>query len=211
MSLVLDALDPLIQKEVNRWSGAISRGIVETQAKRLAAEAVESYDPRRGASLATHVSHRLMKLSRLLYTHQNVARVPEYQTMQFHTFTGAQAELEDKHGRPPTVDEMADRLGWSKARVSRLQRSMRNEFVESGDPLPMFDDTRNDSYVVAYVYNDMNPEQKKLFEYTTGYGGTKVLSSQQIMQRMGWTQGQLSYKKRQLIDLVDQKTGGGVN
>ena len=80
MHNVLGQLKPLIQKEVNRWSGSYSlaRPLLELEANRLASEAVHTYSPHRGAALATHVTNRLKKLSRLPYTHQNLARLQRW-------------------------------------------------------------------------------------------------------------------------------------
>ncbi len=68
LQIVLQQLNPVIQREVNRWAGTLARPLLELEAKRLAMEAIESYNPNAGASLATHVTNRLKKLSRISYT-----------------------------------------------------------------------------------------------------------------------------------------------
>lgn len=193
---VLDRLNPLIQSEVNRWSGTLARPALEIEAKRLAVEAIQSFSPEGGASLATHVTNRLKKLSRLLYTHQNIARIPEYQTLKYHTYASASAALQDKLGREPTHSELADALGWSKSGLKTFQSSLRREFVESGDTPPFFDQEEGEGGMIDYVYHDLSPVQKQIFEYTTGYGGKKPLSNPEITKKLKMTQGQLSYQKR---------------
>jgi DNA-directed RNA polymerase specialized sigma subunit len=197
-------LNPIIQTEVNRWSGTLARPDLEIEAKRLAVEAIESFSPTGGASLATHVSNRLKKLSRLSYTHQNVARLPEYQTLKFRTFADAQSKLTDKFGRDPTHTELADELCWSKPAVKSFQTSLRREFIESGDLPPYFDEEREDSGILDYVYHDLSPQQKKIFEHTTGYGGVKVLSNPELTKKLKLTQGQLSYQKRTLVNKFER-------
>ncbi len=213
MGNVLGELNPLIQKEVNRWSGtySLARPLLELEAKRLASEAIHSYRPTRGAALATHVTHRLKKLSRLPYTHQNVARLPEYQTLKFHTFHGAKAQLEDELGREPTTDELADQLSWSRPYLSRFQKSLRKEFIESGDPVPIFDRPSDDAQTIDFIYNDLAPTQQLLFQHTTGYGGSPVLTNPQLMKKLKLTQGQLSYQKRLLVNKISMQTGGGIS
>lgn len=212
MGVVLNQLNPLIQKEVNRWSGSYSlaRPLLELEANRLASEAVHSYSPQRGAALATHVTNRLKKLSRLPYTHQNLARLPEHQTLKFHSFHSAKAELEDRLGREPTSAELTDELGWSRPYMTRFKKSLRKEFLESGDPVPIFDSASDDAQTVDFIYNDMSPLQQRLFEHTTGYGGARTLSNPQLMKRLKMSQGQLSYQKRLLIDKISDLTGGGI-
>lgn len=208
---LLQQVNPLVQKEVNRWSGTLARPVIELEAKRLAMEAMGTYQPTRGAAVGTHVMNRLRKLSRLPYTHQNAARMPEYQTLKFHTHNLAKTALEDKLGRSPTIDELSKELSWPKPYLANFQKSLRQEFIESGVPAPMFDIDSGEAGTVDFVYNDLSPTQKELFQYSTGYGGAKVLTNPQIMRKMRMTQGQLSYQKRRLIDHIGNVTGGGVS
>ena len=207
---LLNQMNPLIQKEVNRWSGTLARPALELEAKRLAMEAFHSYRPTGGAALGTHVTNRLRKLSRLPYTHQNVARMPEYQTLKFHTHNIAKSALEEKYGRAPTVDELSKQLGWPKPYLETFQRSLRQEYIESGTPAPMFDIDSGEAGTVDFVYNDLSPVQKTIFEHTTGYGGARVLRNPQMMKKLKMTQGQLSYQKRLLVNKIGKLTGGGI-
>jgi len=197
---LLQQLNPIIQREVSRWAGTLARPSLEMEAKKLAVEAIESYSPKAGAALATHVTNRLKKLSRLSYTHQNIARIPEYQTLKFRTFNDAQMELADRFGREPTADELADELRWSNAAVSNFQTNLRKEFVESGELPPHFDQVHGASGEIDFIYHDLTPMQKKIFEHTTGYGGAQVLNNPQLVKKLKLTQGQVSYQKRALTD-----------
>lgn len=208
---VLQSLDPLIQSEVNRQAGTLARPLVELEAKRLAAEAIETYRPTAGAALGTHVTNRLKKLSRLNYTHQAAARTPEYQTLQYNTYRNAEISLEEKFGRSPTVDELTDELGWSKPYLNKFQRTMRSEFTESGGVAPIFDVPSDDAKVIDYIYNDLEPKQKFIFQHTTGYSGVPILTNRQLMKKTKLTQGQLSYQKRLLINKINDVTGGGIS
>jgi len=211
MDRVLRQLNPIIQSEVNRWQGTLARPLLEIEAKRLAAEAVPSYNPNMGAALATHVTNRLRKLSRISYTHQNVARIPEYQTIQYHTYQSAKTGLENQLGREPTGAELAQELKWSRPYLARFQTSMRREFLESGEPPPMFDAPSDDAQTIDFIYNDLGPQQQKIFEHTTGYMGAPVLSNPKLMKALNMTQGQLSYQKRLLANKIKDVTGGGIN
>ena len=66
MEALLNQLQPVISGQVSRWAGTLSRPLLETRAKVLAVEAIRSYNPSRGTALATHVTNRLRKLSRLV-------------------------------------------------------------------------------------------------------------------------------------------------
>lgn len=203
MQRLLRQLNPLIQRSVNQWAGTLARPLLELEAKTLAAEAIKSFDPKRGAKLGTHVTNRLQKLSRINYTYQNVARAPEYQALQFHTYNLAESALKDSLGRDPTFDELGDELGWSSSQLRNFQRGLRKEFVESGEVPPFFDTPSGEDGLIDFVYNDLSPLQKQIFEHTTGYGGAKPLSNPQMMRKLKLSQGQLSYRKKQLVDKIE--------
>jgi hypothetical protein len=200
---LLRQLNPLLQRSVNQWSGTLARPLLELEAKTLAVEAINTYDPNRGAKLGTHVTNRLQKLSRINYTYQNVARAPEYQALQFHTYNLADSALKDSLGRDPTSAELSDELGWSTSHLRNFQRGLRKEFVESGEVPPFFDTPSGEHGLIDFVYNDLSPLQKRIFEHTTGYGGASVLSNPKLMRKLKLSQGQLSYRKKQLVDRIE--------
>jgi len=199
---LLDQMAPIIGREVNKWSASMSRSLLEAEGKRLAVEAFESYDPNAGAALSTYLASRLPKLSRLVYSNQNTARLSETKTLLFHTYNAASNELRDMHGREPTNDELADRLGWNKRKLDQFQRQAhRKEFIESEEH-PDFDETED--HFIDFIYHDMTPLQKSIFEYTTGYMGKPKLSGQEIMKKLSITQGQLSYQKNLIVKHIEQ-------
>ena len=205
---LLDQLNPVIQRAVNQWTGTLARPALELEAKILAKEALETYRPTGGASLATHVTNRLKKLSRLSYQHQNLARIPEYQQLKFNTYATAQAQLQDDLGRDPTGSELADQLGWSEPAVAHFQRNLRQEFIESGETPPIFDERPEDSGMIDYIFYDLAPIQQKIFEFTTGYRGAPTLSNPEIMRKLKLTQGQLSYQKRLMTNRIENIMAG---
>lgn len=203
LSALLRQMDGVIQKETNRWSGVLARDVLLTEAERIAKDAFETYDPKAGAALATHLTNYLQKLSRIVYTHQNVGRIPEYQTLKIKQFERAQSELESQLGRAPTAAELATHLVWSVAAVEKMRKELRRESVESRDVkgLPAFGRSEAD-VMVDLVYHDLNPLQKSIFEHTTGYGGAPILAGKDLTAKLKITQGQLSYEKTKIINRV---------
>ena len=206
LQALLNQLQPLIGQQVSRWSGMLSRDLLETQAKILAVDALQDYNPRMGTALATHVTNRLQKLSRLTYSHAQAARLPEHKAIGMVSFHAAQGRLKDDLGREPTAEELADHLGWTEQRVAEFQRAYgRRELLASGEFNPStFPVADAQNPMVGFVYHDMAPKQQRLFEHITGYGGKPVLSNQEIMKKFDLTQGQLSYQKRKLLTLFQQ-------
>ena len=208
---VLNRLQPIIAREVNRWAGSLSRGTLELKAKALAVKAIQSYNPAMGTTLSTHVTNQLQKLSRTVYTHTQAARLPEHKAVAMTSFNAAHEMLNSELGRTPTVLELAEHLGWSKMRTGQFQQAYeRKELLTSGEFRPSsfaVNDFQQDP-MVDFVYYDMSPANQKLFEHVTGYGGAKVLSNKELMDKFKLTQGQLSYRKRKLINLVRDATEG---
>jgi hypothetical protein len=209
LQALMKQLDPVIQSEVNRWSGAIARPVLEVKAKNLVLEALHTYNPNAGAALATHIMNRMKKLSREVYTHQDAVRVPEYKKLKFNAYHRGTEELMSIHGREATNEEIGDHLSWSPKMVSDVQRSMRPELVESMDVgAGLFEQksvwgSDSDDGLIDMLYHDMEPVDKLIFEHSTGYSGKPILNNTQLSAKTNLTQGQLSYRKRKIIDLVE--------
>lgn len=200
---LLDQMSPIIAREVNRWANSMSRSLLEAEGKRLAVEAFKTYDPKAGAALSTYVASRLPKLSRMTYANMNAARMSETQAMLFHTYNTGVNSLRDDLGREPTHDELADHLGWSLKKLKEFkQQAGRKEFVESEEH-PENEDG-DDMSLIHFIYHDLTPLQKKIFEYSTGYGGAPKKSGKQVLAELKITQGQLSYQKTLIIQAVEK-------
>lgn len=206
LTTLLTRLQPLIYREVSKWQATVPPAVLESKGRLLTVQALEEYNPNRGAAIGTHVTSRLRKLSRSVYPYQNVARLPENQQLFFNTFTIAQNKLLDETGRDPTTEELADELKWSVKKVGDFRRSFeRRELVESeGSQLESFDEQ---SPLVDFFYHGLTPEDKLMFEDITGYGGKSRKNNTQLCKQYKLTQGQLSYKKRKFVEDIKRVQG----
>jgi len=202
---LMKQLDGVLQNQVNKWSGAIARPVLEAKGRILTLEAIKSYNPHAGAALATHVTNRLKKLSREVYTHQDAVRLPEYKKLKVHAYLAAERDLMDEFGREPSNMEMTDHLSWSPKMLGEVQRSMNAELIESQDMgAGLFENksvwgSESGDGMVDLVYYDLDPVDKQIFEHSTGYSGKPIMNNTALRKKTGLTQGQLSYKKRKLI------------
>jgi DNA-directed RNA polymerase specialized sigma subunit len=212
-SALLAQFHPLIVREASKWSQTLAKPLLETEGKRLTMQAFKTYDPKVGAALGTHVANQLQKMSRLAYSNINVARIPENKLLNYHTYQKAHADLSDKLGRPPTTDELADELAWSMDRVKEFRESIgRREMLESGGmdeagEAGLYQSEDQDN-LIDFVYHDLPPTQKLIFEHLTGYQGAATLNNQQIQKKLGLTQGSYSYSKQKLINAVERAQAG---
>lgn len=212
-SALLTQVSPLISREASKWDQTLARPLLETEGKQLAMQAFKSYNPNKGAALGTHVVNQLQRMSRLAYSNQNVARLPENKMLWFHSYHKAHARLADELGRAPTTDELADDLGWSIPRVEEFRTSIgRRELLESGGAeesgsAGLYEADKQE-HLVDFIHHGLPPSQKAIFEHLTGYAGAEVLSNQQIQKKLGLTQGQFSYLKAKLVTHVSTAQEG---
>lgn len=183
---VLEYLKPTINTALTSFTGG-DRSL-RTRAYILATDAIKTYDPDKGASLKTHVYNNLRRLYRYKADRSQVVHIPEnvrLEAVRIHNFV---TDFKDKEGREPTVTEITDGTGLSRKKIQKagLYRSEQPQSMfigETGDTLiskerdPM-------SVWIDYVYYDLNPQNKKIYEWTTGYGGNKVLPKQEIAKRL---------------------------
>ena len=214
LTALLNQVNPLIQSQVSKWAGTLARPLLEAEGKRLAVLAFQSYDPNRGVALGTHVVNYLMKLSRLSYSNQNVARLPENKVLKFHTYRTGQAMLVDQLGREPTVDELSDHLGWSIPHLTAFKKDIAHqEILESGGlsdatPKDLSSGTEDSDSFIDFAHHDLPPAQKVIFEHLTGYGGAKILTNAEIMKKLKITQGVYSYQKRLMVEGLEELNRG---
>lgn len=208
-SALLQRFDRVIQNQVNRWSGPVPREVLLAEAKLLAVKAFDSYSEDKGAALATHVTNNLAPLSRVVYTHQNTARLPENVTLKVQAYKNAVDHLTHNTGRHPTADELHQELGWSVPEINRVNDYMRRDLTESVGGLSdsfFSSEEDEDDNLLAAIYFDLLPGEKVLFEHTTGYNGARILNNTELMQKLGITQAQLSYKKSLLRNKIQSLT-----
>jgi DNA-directed RNA polymerase specialized sigma subunit len=191
----------LIQAEVNRRAGSLSRETLEGQAKKLAVNACGKFDPTRGIKLSTFIVSQLQKLSRMNYAHQKAARIPDHVAMQYPTVAMAKDNFFTEYGRDPSTEELADELRWSPKKVEQFQQRLRPELLESGEmPSDIFVPHYHDPSI-SYAYHTMSPRQQHIFDLSTG---EEKHSSAAIIKKLDITQGMLSYEKKKIRDLLKQ-------
>jgi len=204
---LLNQVNPILQKEVNRWQGGpVARPVLEIQAKKIAIDAFDSFDPSK-AALGTHVTNQLKGLSRNPYTYASPARMPEHRQVKSSTFRNADETLKEVLGRSPTTSELAAELAWSQREVQRFRDEQRATYSTSMPVPPGFEQYSPDKTLVDFVYHDLADQDKRVFEHTTGYGGASVLTGRQMTSSTGMTQGQISHSKRRIRRLFEEASG----
>lgn len=202
---LINLVMPLLGREVSHWSTLAPKFLLMNEAKRIALEAFQTFDPSRGVLLSTHIMSRLQKLSRLAYERQSTLTVPEHQRLAFNTVDRVKRQLEEEHGMPPSMAAIADRMSITPDKLHQLLQTVgKTEFLTSADTGPGFAVAPDNGRVLDLAYHDMTPLQKKIFEYRTGYNGAVRKNGAQICKELGITQGQLSYQLENLQKLLQK-------
>lgn len=188
MGKLIDSFAPVIQATVRKFETVpLPPSTIVAEAKKQMIRAFETFNPKAGAALGTHVHNHIQKVNRFVYEHQNIGRIPEHRITQIGTYTAVKGELKEKRGRDPSAAEMADELGWSLPEVERMERELRREVPETAVADVDFSFLASDDSqrLLNYIYYELTPNEKVVFEYLTGWAGKPKLSEDEIARRLG--------------------------
>lgn len=197
------ALKPTIDSVVASLGGTGNPQIA-SRARVIAAKAIQSYDPSSGASLPTWVSQQLRQLTRDIRRSNSMVRVPDGIQLDGYAIYRAEKEFEDEYGREPTVEELADAAHLSVKRIKDVRTKMRPIITdagtenEEGSATLSVADSDYTQDALDYIYAESDRNDKKILEYTVGYGGAEPISNEKIMEKLRLTPVQLSRRKARL-------------
>lgn len=208
-------LQPSIDKGLRAYGGKGQAGLTTRgHAKKLAINALQTYDPTR-AKLGTHVINHLQGLRRVQRGSTQVVHLPERVSLDRNRLLDIEADLQDRLGREPSVAELADYSGLSPKRIKYV-RSFRSPVSESqfkarigaSGELEGYQPAVRFDYSAAWqevVYEDLNPVNQRIMEWTLGMHGQPAMSNQEIAKKLGLTPGAISQRKAQIQQMLDEE------
>lgn len=209
--LLLEA-KPVISSAIQNYAGKRDP-VIELEAQRLSAEAFDSYDPKRGASLKTYLYSQLAPLKRITHERAQTVRIPPQAFWDMQNLERAESELKEKTGREPSARHLADATGLSLKRVSSL-RSLRGAGIPEtalteGDPEAMLKQVTVDSndrstWWSEAVYHGLGERDQKIFDYRTGAHGTERLPNKDIAKKLGISAAAVSQRASKIADQLKQ-------
>lgn len=198
----------LINSNVNKWSQRrIPRVALKTEAEKLTLQALKTYDPTRGASLATHVNTRLQKLYGFAARHGDFAKIPEERFAGIRKFNQAEERLRNKLKREPNASDIADYLKISIPEVRRYRDENIKVLIEGGgsDFSSVEAIWSNKRYALEAVYfGDLNPEEKTVYEYLNGRGRKKVTSTGEIAILINISASKVARLKKSIAKKIEK-------
>lgn len=206
---LIKSFRPLINHRANVFAGGKIRDIppaaIRAEFTNQFVQALQTYDPNRGAGLGTHISHQLKKAQRFVTTYQNPARIPENRIYRIRELQDAETILDEKLGRAPTQIELSDNLKWSPKQVDVLQREIRKARPTSAfesDP-STFTPSRQKEVLRLLPY-DLSGDERAVFEHLYGIGGKKQLGPGAIARKLRMSAPKVSRLKRAIAVKYDK-------
>jgi len=213
MSEILSDLDPVISREIHRYSGP--KSLLRSKAKTLSIKAVRTFDPSRGARLHSWVTTQLQQLNRYGQSLRPIY-VPEVTGRESSELNSVAERLSDELGRYPTHDELADEIGISLRKVKRLMgakpavisESQLYADTESGiasSPATSEVDVIGESAEV--IYQGLTERDKMIYDYKTGKGGKPPINNLQIARKLGVTPALISQRTKDIAQKILEGQG----
>ena len=204
-STIMSALKPTIDSAL--FSFGQGDEALRMRANIIAAKAIKSFDPQKRVQLKTHVYNNLKGLQRIRAERSQMIHVPENQRLDRYNIDRYKRQYQERYGAEPSLAQMQDDLGMSRGRVLKAEGLLPETATsqtesEKGDILLSPKDP-NEVWL-DYVYHDLDEIGRKVFEWTTGYNGRKVLKKTEIAKRLKMSPAAVSKRVSKILAKVEE-------
>lgn len=210
-AVMLKQLKPTISSAITSYAPGKEKEL-SIQAAKLALNALKSYDPSYGTDPKTHVFNNLKRLSRINGQRANIIPVSEGMSAEQRMLQRLSADFEDDFGREPSLEELADRSGFSIRKVEKLLDANvvvndSSQVSEESHNSTFFTKDITDEDYFDYVYKSVGPIDQKIMEWASGFHGKPQLPNQVIAQKLGITPAAVSQRKNRIQSLMSEVRG----
>jgi len=199
---ILDEVDPIINKAVQKWSGGLApSGSLKIKAKNLAVKAIKTYSPESSTRLSTWVYTYLQKLSRFTNKY-SILHVSEGMKEEYNRYLREkQAFMNEHDGDRPAVSEMADRLMIPESKIIKLEKNFSPQYHDSTIETSKFLHASHlDTDDLIYAYRNLSPEEQKLVSLKTGWPDDKPLTLSEIAKKREVSATYMSKRYAEIAD-----------
>lgn len=193
--------------------------VMRDRARVLVIQNLPKFDPSR-AGLNTFVNTSLQRLQR--EAAPKAVRIPERVHLDAQMLDRTERELDSRLGRTPTVEELADLSGLSVRRIETIRRNYQPSLSEEGffeqsdgaaGMAPGTERSEHEDLWLGFFYADLDdPIDKKIFEWSTGWGGAPRLTKTEMARRLGRSVPAISQRSDRLAGELEElmRAGGQV-
>jgi len=204
MATVLRTVQPAINSAVRRFPN-INPVVLGGEAKRLAIQAIKTYDPVHGAALPTHLFNHLRSLGRTSQTMAKAVSVPRPAREAFARYSQAKNDFVEERGREPHDHELQDILGVNQKVLQKLHGlgsyEMPEGAVENDPDVTDADDRRLDLWS-EYVYHDLNDRDKLIVDMRLGRNGQKSMETDAIAAKLKIHPSYVNRKAQEIAEKI---------
>jgi len=208
LGYVINQAKPVIDKAVSSYAPHPSPSI-KSFAKVLTKNAIQTYDPSKGAKLQTHLFNQLRQLQREAYSY-NTVHVPEKVRFDLSDVRKVHNQFVEENGREPNDDELADATGLSTKRIAKMRlydRSLVNEDVlheaeasETGGAPPILQEAA--SIWEDAVYDSLSESDKLIYDLKLGRNGRKPMALKDIAKKLRISSSAVSQRLKKISDML---------
>jgi hypothetical protein len=203
---MLNSLDSTIDRAIQSQTGTLDP-VLKGKARVMTMDAMERYDPSKG-KLVSHLYNHLQGLKRYSAQMGAGVHIPERLSLDRQMVRLAKQELNDRLGREPTEDELADRTGMSPKRLEQIRgvspAMSEGYFSSLGDEgeggfMPAVRGTSSPAWE-KLVMAEMHPIDQKIIEYHR-----MGLQNGRIAEKLRISPGRVSQRKQVIQRMLDQE------
>lgn len=203
----LKAIEPTVKSALHSYAPG-QEDSLKMRANLMALDVARRYKPDKGTHINSFLMNGLKSLRREAQRKNQPVYIPENVALEQHKLMKASGELMAEKGRPATVAELADRTSMSVKRIAKVRQyknpvSSSTLMSEEGDSL--FNRQKDPQTVWAdYIYHDLDPIDKKIYEWSTGYGGSSKLSKGEIAKHLRISAPAVSQRVAKIIKRLEE-------
>jgi DNA-directed RNA polymerase specialized sigma subunit len=211
---LLDSLNDDIEASVRQYTGK-SDQISVGYARQLAVQALPRYNPKQ-AKLKTFINRQIQPITRWNSSRQVAVHIPTRMRAEAASIARAEEELTEENGTPPSIDEIADRVGLPIRRIAKVRKaapallSGSQVVGESDDGDSLFADDlpveRDTSALWAsFIRHDLDRSDRIILDHTLGINGADVLPNEQIAKMLRLSPAAVSQRRNRIQSLLDKQ------
>jgi DNA-directed RNA polymerase specialized sigma subunit len=209
----------LINKRVNLYRGRVELPIstIEHAHKLEFVNAMNTFDPTKGAALGTHVHNRLLKGGRFIETNKNFSRISENVGKNIGAFNAVKANLTDQLGHEPDDQTIHDYLlvnplktnnskYLSMKDIQRLNKDQRKGLIHTDHDTADLGGAPNlssrEEEIIHLVHHELSPQERLVHEYTFGLHGKPVLAPGAMAKKLKMDGPKISKLKKSIREKI---------